>query len=143
MTHTTLTVDVIMSRELRTLNRAHTVKQALEALSGYDIRHVPVVEEDGVTLAGLVSDRDLREYTVPTLVQVRDPGQHAALLETPLDEVMRVGLLCVEPGDSVRAAIGVMLQYRVGAVPVVEPGTKGLCGILSYVDVLKLAAERL
>ena len=35
------------------------------------------------------------------------------------------------------------IPHPAGAVPVVEPGTKRLCGILSYVDVLKLAAERL
>lgn len=131
-----------MSREVRTLTAKSTVREALDMMHGFDVRHVPVLAPDDATLVGLVSDRDLREYTVPTLVQVRDPAQHEALLATPLDEVMRVGLICVEPRDLLRDAIGVMLDYKVGAVPVVEAGTKRLRGILSYVDVLRVALER-
>ncbi len=135
-------VEALMSREVRTLTAKDTVRHALDMMHGFDIRHVPVLGPDDATLVGLVSDRDLREYTVPTLVQVRDPAQHEAFMTTPLDEVMRVGLICVEPGDLLRDAIRVMLDYKVGAVPVVETGSKRLCGILSYVDVLKVAVER-
>jgi acetoin utilization protein AcuB len=46
--------------------------------------------------------------------------------------------LCMEAEESVEALIGVMLEYKIGALPVV--GRDGeLIGIVSYIDVLQHA----
>lgn len=46
-------------------------------------------------------------------------------------------------GDDVVEAIDLMIEHRIGAVPVVEPGTGELLGIVSYVDALRAARDLL
>ncbi|MEZ4430252.1 MAG: CBS domain-containing protein [Nannocystaceae bacterium] len=135
-----ISVASVMTRDLVTLTPRDTVRRAAELMRSHEIRHIPVVGERG-ELVGMVSDRDLREYTLPTLVQVRDPAQHRAFQNTPLNELMRTALICVRPDEPIQRAIEIMLDYSVGAVPVVRDEAGTLCGIVSYVDVLWVAAR--
>ena len=56
---------------------------------------------------------------------------------------MRNHLLCVTPEAELPEVIDVMVEWKVGAVPVVEQGSERLVGIVSYVDVLRAARPRL
>lgn len=121
-----------MTRVVMTVTPRDTVRRAWELLEVLEIRHLPVVE--GGRLVGLVSDRDLREYRLP-------PGDEQSeyareLMAKPIDEVMNRQVIFVEGNESLATAIDLMLEYNIGAVPVVDADGR-LEGILSYVDVLK------
>jgi len=129
-------VSSIMTTAVVTAGPGETVGDALRLLDDQSIRHLPIVE-DG-RLVGVLSDRDLREYRLPLMEEVEHPDRADALMRTPLSEVMNPTVLTLEPTESVRTAIDLLIEYGVGALPVVEPGAeKKLVGILSYVDILR------
>jgi acetoin utilization protein AcuB len=49
----------------------------------------------------------------------------------------------VDPETEVSEAIDLMIEHRIGALPVVEPDSTKLVGIVSYVDVLRAARDLL
>lgn len=124
-----------MTDALVTIKPVDTVRSALLRMEDQEIRHLPVVE--GKQLIGMVSDRDLREYRLPVMEEIDNPEYADDLLETPVSEVMNANLVTLDPSESIKAAIDLMLEYGVGALPVVERHSEELVGIVSYVDVLK------
>lgn len=122
-----MSVQSIMTKTVVSASPDATVREAIELIDDNDIRHLPVVE-DG-RLIGIVSDRDLRGYE-------RERSEQR--LTTALREVMSHEPLCMEAGESIETLIDVMLEYKVGALPVVGPGGE-LIGIVSYIDVLQHA----
>lgn len=130
-----LTAGEIMSRGVFTLTPTDTVGHALECMQRERVRHIPVLEGDN--LVGLVSDRDLREYTSPILVQISERDRHKAMLSSPLDEVMRTALVKVPPGAPVAAIVDLLVEYAIGSILVVDEDANTLLGIVSYIDVLR------
>jgi acetoin utilization protein AcuB len=133
-------VGDIARREVVSARPTDRVRDAIRTLEDLEIRHLPIVDDDG-SLMGMISDRDLREYRVPLLDEIDDPDRADDLLDTALSEVMSADVVSVDVFEDLRAAVDLMLEYRVGAVPVVEGDE--LVGILSYVDVLRAARDAL
>jgi acetoin utilization protein AcuB len=130
----------IMTPTIVTARPEDSVRRALQLLEDQEIRHLPVIDEER-RLIGLVSDRDLREYRLPVMREIEAPEQADALLDVPISEVMSSDVVSVDSAEDVVAAIDVMLEYRVGAVPVLDRTTGELVGIVSYVDMLRLARD--
>lgn len=124
-----------MTDALVTIKPVDSVRTALLRMEDQEIRHLPVVE--GKQLIGMVSDRDLREYRLPVMEELDNPEYADDLLETPVSEVMNANLVTLDPGESLKTAIDLMLEYGVGALPVVDRRGDELVGIVSYVDLLK------
>ncbi len=125
----------IMSSQLVTLGPTATVRDAIRLLEDLEIRHLPIID-DG-KLIGMVSDRDLREYRLPLTAELEDPDYASELLETPISHVMQGDVISLDSGESLRTAVDLMLEYGVGAVPVIDRHSEELLGIVSYVDVLR------
>jgi CBS domain-containing protein len=91
-----------------------------------------VVSEDGTTVLGLISERDI----------VRGLTEHGTkLLALPVSELMTSPAVTCTPGESIRAVMARMTRYRVRHLPVVEGGK--LCGIVSLGDVVKHRLDEL
>lgn len=116
-----------MTRTVVSAKPDATVREAISLIDDGDIRHLPIVE-DG-RLIGIVSDRDLRAF---------ERERSDELLATPLRDVMSKDPVCLEARESIAAAIDVMLEYKIGALPVVDEAGE-LVGIVSYIDVLQHA----
>ncbi|MFO0615381.1 MAG: CBS domain-containing protein [Polyangiaceae bacterium] len=102
-----------------------TTGEALELLRTLDVRHLPVVNADD-ELVGMLSDRDL-EPTRDATDAVRTASVSAVMSGNPLS-------VTVEADAS--EIVDLMVEHKIGAVPVVEPdGT--LVGIVSYLDLLR------
>lgn len=115
------------------------VGDAVLALLNCGARHLPVLK-DGV-LMGVVSDRDLRSGT-PGLDEVlREPARLLNRLSRPVTELMSTHVLSMTPDDDLEDAVDLLIEHRVGALPVVDPGSHHLVGILSYVDALRALRE--
>jgi acetoin utilization protein AcuB len=92
---------------------------------------------------GMVSDRSLRPWR-QALLDLREgkaTGNAGEMLARPVREFMRTDVLFLHADRPVTDAIDVMLDFRVGAVPVVED--EQLVGIVSYVDLLELLKRRI
>lgn len=130
-------VEEVMTREPYTASIRDSLRTVLGKLAEADVRHLPVVE-DG-ELVGIVSDRDLREALPSALDTVERPKESARVLATPVSELMSTNVLSVGPEDDIVDAIDLMIEHRIGAVPVVDAETSDLVGIISYVDALRAA----
>src|SRR5688572_7499595 len=111
------------------------VRLAVATLQTMDIRHIPVVDEDGA-LAGIVSDRDLRALEIPTMVGEEYLGDLRAALDAPLSSIMTGDVISVDLEATASEIVDLMLENKIGAVPVLD-GDGVLVGIVSYVDVLR------
>ena len=135
-----MSVEAIMTQSVLSVGPSATVREAIRLLEDSEIRHLLVVE-DG-QLVGIVSDRDLREYRIPLMLEA-DADQASrraeAILDTAVSEVMASDVVAVDSSESVLSVIDAMIEYKVGAVPVIDRHSDELLGIVSYVDVLRYA----
>lgn len=129
----------IMTEEPVAVQVHETIGDVLEITRDLDIRHVPVLE-DG-RLVGMISDRDLRDYSYPIEALADNPAIATDRREERVSVLMTGRPMTVGPGDNVVELIDLMLDQRVGAVPVVDPGDGALIGVVSYIDVLHAARE--
>jgi CBS domain-containing protein len=100
------------------------------------VRHLPVVDR-GI-LVGIISDRDIPVFD-------RDSGleleSRYALIQ-PASTIMSRDLVVSTPQSELTAVIDLMIEHKIGALPVVEAESRKLLGIVSYVDVLRAARNR-
>jgi acetoin utilization protein AcuB len=128
-----------MTDNVRFVEATATVGEAIEALGAGDVRHVPVLE--GGRLVGILSDRDVRDWDVRLFSRSESAAALSRMLERPVTDLMHGDVVAVSPEDDASEVISQMLEARVGAVPVVEPHTRELVGIVSYVDVLRAVRD--
>lgn len=131
-------VHEIMTASPLTASPAWTLERALSALASGDFRHLPVVDDSG-DLVGILSERDLRAQVLPALAAYELPEDARALMRRRVADIMSGDVLSVHTQAEVSEVIELMLDQRVGALPVVEADTGELVGIVSYVDVLRAA----
>jgi CBS domain-containing membrane protein len=128
----------LMTRPVRTLGRNDKLSVADALMRTERIRHLPVVDEDG-RLAGIVSQRDL---FFNALVQALGFGTttHDRMLSTiPVKEVMTENVVTTTPETLVTAAARVMVERKIGCLPVIDG--EALIGILSESDVVSAVAQ--
>lgn len=111
-----------------------TVRAALALLDSHDIRHLPVMDPSGMLLS-ILSDRDLRPITDAEVVG--DAAVVERLLDRPVIEVLKRLAVAVPPEMSAAEAAQILIDERVGALPVVAEDSGELVGIVSYVDLLR------
>ena len=132
-----LTAKDIMTPRPIYINENDTLRNAANEMFSADIRHLPVVN-NREELVGMLSDRDLRELINPL---VSSPEERSARLDTRIKELLPEGVLSVNLETEVSDIIEMMLEHRFGAIPVVSDDGTSLCGIVSYIDVLRIAQD--
>ena len=118
-----------------------TLAEVWDLMRDRGIRHVPVVEGD--TLVGMLSDRDLAHVDLPRLMKLEGIEALRRELSIPVVKVMTSGVVVVDDDAEMDEVIDLLVEHRVGALPVVRPGTTQLVGIVSYVDVLRAVRDSL
>lgn len=131
-------VEEIMSREPIVLHATDTIRRALFVAREGDVRHLPVVENR--RLVGMVSDRDLRDARAAAFISVTidDIG-----LDEPVSKIMSSDVISVDAETQLADVIDLMIEHKVGALPVIDASSAALIGIVSYVDVLRAARAQL
>ncbi|MDZ4751495.1 MAG: IMP dehydrogenase [Flavobacteriales bacterium] len=104
------------------LPKGANVGDALKIMAEHKIGGIPVIDDDG-TLAGIVTNRDLRFEKVPSRA---------------ITEVMTIkDLITTQTGDDLKAAESILQQYKIEKLPVVDPAGR-LLGLITYKDIMKL-----
>lgn len=129
-----MVIGDIMTENPATAPVTATVSEVVAQLYELDVRHIPIV--DGSRLVGIISDRDVRAIVVTTFDE-DELEELRKKLDTPISELMAANLVTVTAETDVSEAIDLMLDQRIGAIPVVTPDNGDLAGIVSYVDILK------
>jgi len=92
-------------------------------------------------VVGIVSQRDLFRAALSSLLQLRREAEHEWLAMFRVRSIMTSHVFSVAPSVTLYDAVEIMLDKRIGCLPVVENGK--LVGLLSERDCLRHLARLL
>ena len=98
------------------------------------VRHLPVLHHED--LVGIISDRDLKSVLPGPLASSAGAGARGALGGLTARDIMTKHVVTVEPTVSVEDAARLLMEKRIGALPVTVG--RELVGIVTETDVLML-----
>jgi CBS domain-containing protein len=130
-----LKAEDVMTRNPVTLDITSTVQDAADMMWAAEVRHIPVVERG--TLVGMISDRDLRSYMLPRPERIFRADEERARMAVSVSAVIPSDVTTVRPDAPVAELLDILLEEKIGAVPVLAPDTGDLIGVVSYIDVLR------
>lgn len=113
-----------------------TVAEARSLLLRSGVQHLPVVDDQGA-LVGMLSVRDLSAAEGTSPIEATDDGTSQA----PVSGVMARSLIVAAPEAEPEEVLDLMLEYGIGALPVVSCRGQ-FVGLVSYEDLLSTAAVR-
>ncbi|HEY5638297.1 MAG TPA: CBS domain-containing protein [Burkholderiales bacterium] len=137
MTHATLKVKDIMSREVQTVERNDQLAVADRRMSERRIRHLPVLDADG-SVCAVVSQRDLFRGALLRNLGYGARAEETLLRQVVVKEAISDALYTTTPETPIAAAAQLMLEKKIGCLPVLEDGK--LVGIVTEADFVRLAA---
>lgn len=128
-----------MTTDVTTIDETASVGEALSLLEELDIRHLPVVRDGEVV--GMVSDRDIQGLGLKLIHDIESLDRMQSRLTTPVSQLMSGDLVSVDPSTDLRDIVELMIDEKIGAVPVVDEERGRLAGIVSYVDCLRVLLD--
>ena len=131
-------VSSLMTTNPLSVAPSDTVQQAQDIMDEENIRQLPVL--DGKELIGILTDRDIRSFLGGRSINTLEEREVA--MNTAVASVMTGKPITVAPEDDLREAIELLIEEKVGGIPVVDP-EEGLVGIITYVDVLRSFLEQM
>ncbi len=134
-----LRVRDVMTREVATLRRNDKLTIADDVMRLGRIRHMPVLDDEGEELVGLVSQRDLFRGALGRALGYGQVAQQKMLGLLVVKDVMSAELQTTSPDTPLEEAARLMLTRKLGCLPVLEGGQ--LVGILTEADFVTLVAR--
>ena len=120
-----------MTKKVVTIGPDDYVSDAITLMKEGGIKHLPVVKGD--KLKGIISDRDIKEYT-PSKATCLDVYElHYLLAKTKIKELMITKVITTAPDTPVEEAAMVLLDRNIDCLPVLDGGS--LVGIISDRDI--------
>lgn len=115
-----------------------SIQQTLEIMDEENFRQLPVTNEK--ELIGIITDRDIRSFLGGRSLSFLEAQEVA--MKTKVASVMTDKPITLSADDDLREAVELLLEEKVGGIPVVDPDG-GLMGIITYVDVLRCFLEQM
>jgi acetoin utilization protein AcuB len=122
-------IEEIMKPDVVTLLPSNTVRDALEIMLEYKIRHLPIITENQAVV-GIITDRDLKEIVPSTMSDISDKNVY----DIKLSEVMTKNPITAHPMDFVEESAVVFYSNKIGSLPIVS--NNKLVGIITETDLL-------
>jgi CBS domain-containing membrane protein len=129
----------LMTEHVFALRATDDLEALYELMDTHHVRHVPVVDRDG-DLVGLVTQRDLARSVLGVQDRLPLSTQQDILRRRSVREIMASEVETVDPDESLGVAAEMLLENKIGCLPVVE-GTH-LVGILTESDFVRRYLER-
>jgi CBS domain-containing protein len=134
-----LRVRDLMTPEVATCRRNDKLSLADDLMRLGRIRHMPVLEDRGDELVGVVSQRDLFRGALARALGYGAHAQSKVIGLLAIKDVMTTDPVTIAPDAPLGEAARLMAARKIGCLPVVEDGK--LIGLLTESDFLRLATE--
>lgn len=143
----------IMTRDVITVKKDHTVNQVIEILMNKNISGVPVVNDEGEVI-GIVTEGDLiyrsKKLEIPRYFTILDSyifldntkkmeEQIRKMVGYRVEDIMTKDVIIVEEEDTLEDIATIMTKKNVNRVPVVKNGK--LVGIVTRRDIIRAYAS--
>lgn len=132
-------VKEVMTAPVIAVSSTDTIRKGMELMREYDIRHLPVIQDNQIR--GMLNEHDLSGIASTLSFFGMGREQYDAFLEQPIDNVLKQRYMIdstrvVTQTEQLETAIQVMLENKLTALPVTSSKDGPLVGIVSYIDVL-------
>jgi CBS domain-containing protein len=122
----------IMVKEVATLDVNDELSLANDIMRLGRIRHLPVVE--GQRLVGIVSERDLFRSSLAQALGYETKATRDLMKTLHIKDIMVPAVITVSPDTALCDAVRLMVDRKIGCLPVVE--NEGLVGLITETDIL-------
>ena len=123
-----------MTPEVITVTPDTSLLKLGKLMRDHGVRRLPVLDNGRVV--GIISDRDVRDASPSKATTLDMYEMHYLLAEIKAKDIMTARPVTIKPTDTVEKAAMIMLDKKIGGLPVVDE--KGeLVGIISDQDVFK------
>lgn len=122
-----------MSKDPVTVKPGTSMMRASKVMKDKHVRGLSVVDGSGVLL-GIVTDRDVKEASPSKATTLDVHELYYLLSEIKVEDIMTTNLVTITADESVEKAAVLMMEHKVGGLPVVDEGGR-LIGIITQTDV--------
>jgi CBS domain-containing protein len=129
-----MTIRELMTGGVITVQPETPVLEARDLMTRERIRHLLVTEPNGA-LGGIVTDRDIRLNLPSRATSLSVWEINHLLTKLTVGEVMTRSVITIGPDRPARDGARIMLDHKIGALPVVENGR--LVGIITETDLVR------
>ena len=126
-----------MTKKVFSVSPDDYLSDALSLMKEKGIKHVPVVKNG--KLKGIISDRDIKEYSPSKATSLDIYELHYILAKTKIKEMMTTGVITTTSDAPVEEAAMIMLDRSIGCLPVIDEGN--LAGIISDKDIYRALVD--
>jgi len=133
-----ITVEELMATEMLTVRPEGTVLRAHELMNEHKVRHLPVIDSQGV-MVGLVTERDLLSASVSVLADLSALERQEVEAGIVIESVMSTELVYASPETTLSEAADYLLNSTHGCLPVLTDGR--LVGIITETDFVAMTAR--
>jgi CBS domain-containing protein len=132
-------VKDVMTSEVKALRRDEQLTLADDLMKLGRIRHLPVLDEDGKRVVGVVTQRDLLHGALAQAIGYGERARRKLLENLVIMEVMTAHPITTTPDTPLAEAARVLMERKIGCLPVIE--NDRLVGILTEGDFVALYAQ--
>ena len=123
-----------MSTNLVSIGPKTTLPEASKLMHTRHIRRLPVVDKG--KLVGIVTAGDIREASPSDATSLSIYELNYLLARLTIDQIMTRDVITVGPETEIYEAAELMLNYKIGGLPVLENGS--LVGIITESDIFRV-----
>ncbi|WP_333607601.1 CBS domain-containing protein [Arsukibacterium sp.] len=135
------TVAQLMTADPLCVTRKSTLKDAHDLMREKNIRHIPVIDENG-ELVGMLTQKIMIAKVMGLMAQFGAIALERKEKQQLVADMMASDFAAVTADQSLQQVAGFFVKNRHGCMPVVDEHNK-LKGILTSSDFVRLAAELL
>jgi len=121
----------IMVTNLITSNMFLSISEGEEILNKHKIKYLPILDRDKVII-GIVSQKDILQHTI--LLYRNTPLE---IEKAQLGDIMKKKVLSGFPDTAIREIAKIMVEERVGCLPIISKDKSELIGIITRSDILR------
>lgn len=138
MSKRNLLVEDVMSTDVVTLRRNDKLSVADEVMKQERIRHIPILDGDGM-LCGVITQRDLFRGIILRSLGYGSRAEQKMLDMLSIKDAMHEDVITATPDMPLAEAARLMLENKIGCLPVVDG--ERLSGLLCEADFVEQFAE--
>ena len=128
-------VKEYMTSPAATISAKTGIQAGLKMMKEGKFRRLPVVDDHG-KLVGIVSERDLLHASPSQATSLSIWELNYLLSKVQIAEIMTKNVMVARPEASLESAASVMLDNKIGGLPVVDADNK-VIGIITESDIFK------
>ncbi len=136
-----LPITEIMSGRVAVLSFDDTLLTVQMLFDRVRFHHLPVVDENGAVI-GILSDRDFLRMVSPFFGTINEQNRDKEIMSKRVGLIMTRNPICATTKETILGAVRIMISRKISCLPIVEPGTTCLLGIITWKDVVRAFCPR-